>query len=74
MPPLAEDEFVGFMVSFIHFKTLKVLQIAAFFLEHTLTESNSLINIFRPSLETLHLARSEAGFEGLLVAVEYLLV
>lgn len=63
------------MAPFISFKSLKVFKIAAFFLETSDNgiERNSLIDIFPPSLETLHLTRLHVSFESLLEALEHLL-
>lgn len=63
------------MASFIDFNTLKVFKVAAFFLKTTEngTKRDSLINIYPPNLETLHLIRFQACFESLLEALEQLL-
>lgn len=63
------------MTSFISFKALKVFKTAALFLEKTdnRTERHSLVNIFPPSLETLHLTRLKGDTESVLQAVEHLL-
>ena len=63
------------MRSFISFKALKVFKIEARFLATTDngTGRDSLINIFPPSLETLHLIRFNASYESLLEALEHLL-
>ena len=65
----------GPMTSFIGFPTLKVFKTAARFLNSTDngTGRHSLINIFPPSLETLHLTRFQPFFESLLDAIEHLL-
>ncbi|MCJ1262065.1 hypothetical protein MMC22_001934 [Lobaria immixta] len=70
----SDEEIHGPMVSFISFKSFKVFKIAVFFLETTDNgiECNSLIDIFPPSLETLHLARLHLSFESLLEALEHL--
>lgn len=63
------------MASFISFNNLKVLKIAALFLKLTDNETNhhSLIDIFPPSLETLHLTRVQSRFTSILEAIEQLL-
>ena len=63
------------MESFISFNALKVFKTVAIFLTKTVkgTGRHSLINIFPPNLETLHLTRFQARFESLLEALEHLL-
>ena len=63
------------MTSFISFNTLKLFQTTAVFLETTESgaEGNNLINIFPPSLETLHLTRFQPHFKSILEALEHLL-
>ncbi|MCJ1269799.1 hypothetical protein MMC22_009692 [Lobaria immixta] len=67
--------FYGPMPSFISFNTLRVFKTAAVFLATTDngTERDNLIDVFPPSLETLHLTRFEARFESILEALEHLL-
>lgn len=68
-------EFYGLMTSFVSFNNLKVFKIPAIFLRKTDNEIDcpSLINIFPPSLETLHLTRFHACLSSLLEDVEQLL-
>ena len=65
----------GPMISFTSFKSLKVFKTAALFLENidNGTKRHSLINIFPPSLETLHLTRLQSCFQTTLEGVEDLL-
>ena len=68
-------ENFGPLSSFISFNKLKVFKITAPFLTMADIGSgrNSLINIFPPSLETLHLTRCQEWFESLVEPLEYLL-
>lgn len=68
-------KFYGPMTSFVSFNNLKVFKIPALFLRRTDNEidRHSLINIFPPSLETLHLTRFHACLSSLLEDVERLL-
>ena len=69
-----ESDLLDPMISFTSFNTLKVFKIAAVFLSMEAGfEHESLIDIFPPSLETLHLIRFQACFESLLQALEHLL-
>ena len=63
------------MTSIISLNTLKLFKTAAIILEtrENWTESDSLINFFPPSLETLHLTGFQPGFKNLLEALEHLL-
>ena len=63
------------MTSFINFNNLKMFKIAVDFLARTDTGTgcHSLINIFPPSLETLHLTRIQCLAETFLDALEHLL-
>ncbi|MCJ1466662.1 hypothetical protein MMC07_005282 [Pseudocyphellaria aurata] len=63
------------MVSFVGFNTLKFFKTAVCFLQTTENGigRQSLIDIFPPCLETLHLTRVEACFTNVLEAVEHLL-
>lgn len=63
------------MKSFVDFKNLKVFKIPALCFEiMNGTKRHSLINIFPPRLETLHLTRFQPCFMSLLEAIEQLLV
>ena len=62
------SEVTSPMPSFISFKTLKVFKTASKFLRH-----QSLIDIFPPSLETLHLTRFRVCIHGLLETLKHLL-
>ena len=64
--------YFGLMTSFISFNAFKNFKIAAFFLRTTdnRPERQSLINIFPPNIETLHLTRFLAAFETPLEALE----
>ena len=76
LPTLRAVGFCGPMPSFIGFSNLKVFKTAAIFLVKTLkgTEySNSLIDVFPSSLETLHLTRFQVDFQSILNALERLL-
>lgn len=66
----------GFMTSFISFRSLKTFKTAALFLESTDngTGGHSLINLFPPNLETLHLTSFYADYLSVLEALENLLV
>ncbi|MCJ1270150.1 hypothetical protein MMC22_010046 [Lobaria immixta] len=57
------------------FSVLKVFKTAALFLTKTIhgSERESLLSIFPPSLETLHLTRFQSNFNNLLEALEHLL-
>lgn len=61
--------------SFVSFNHLKVFKIAAPFVQRTENGigRHSLIDIFPPTLETLHLNRFEAYFETVFEALEHLL-
>ncbi|MCJ1466661.1 hypothetical protein MMC07_005281 [Pseudocyphellaria aurata] len=63
------------MVSFVGFNTLKFFKTAVCFLQTTENGigRQSLIDIFPPCLETLHLTRVRACFTNVLEAVEHLL-
>lgn len=63
------------MPSFVMFDTLKIFKTVAIFLEKTEKgkKPDRLVNIFPPSIETLHLTRCQSGFESLLEALGYLL-
>lgn len=70
------SHIIGPMPSLISFISLKVFKTAAIFLKATEngTERDKLINIFPPSLETIHLSQlQQASFTDVLEAVEYLL-
>lgn len=64
------------MASFVSFKNLKYFKAAVTFLEVTENGSSphKLVNMFPPSLETLHLSRFPEDVDAILEAVEYLLV
>ena len=64
------------MASFARFRALKVFTTTGLFLTKTIdgSERHSLLNIFPPSLETLHLTRFQSDFNQLLQALERLLV
>ena len=68
-------EYFGPMTSFISFNAVKVFKIAALFLEtiEDRPEPWSLVNIFPPNIETLHLTHFQAQFEQLLDGLEQLL-
>lgn len=68
-------EAFGPMTSFVGFKSLKVFKTPVFSLEKTEngTERHKLINIFPPSLETLHLTHFQACSESILEALEHLI-
>lgn len=76
LPLLRAVDFCGPMPSFIGFSNLKVFKTAAIFLARTLSEtwySNSLIDIFPLSLETLDLTHFQVDFQSILNALEHLL-
>lgn len=65
----------GPMPSLVNFSTLKVFKTPVVFLEETEngTGGHKLIDVFPPSLETLHLTRVSASSGSVLEAVEHLL-
>ncbi|MCJ1267795.1 hypothetical protein MMC22_007681 [Lobaria immixta] len=75
LPGVRPFQYFGSMISFTSFKSLKVFKTAALFLEiiDNGPECHSLINIFPPSLETLHLTRLQSQSQTILEAVENLL-
>ena len=75
LPALRPVEYFGPIISLVSFNNLKVIEIAALFLERTDngTRGRSLINIFPPSLETLHVTRLQSCFHSVLQPVEHLL-
>lgn len=69
-----EDNFLAPMPSFIRFSALKVFKSAGLFLTSTVhgNDRYSLINIFPPSLEVLHVTRFQSDYNKLLEALERL--
>ncbi|MCJ1270461.1 hypothetical protein MMC22_010358 [Lobaria immixta] len=63
------------MASFTRFSALKVFKAAGIFLTATVHGSgrHNLLNMFPPSLETLHLTRFQSDFNNPLEALEHLL-
>lgn len=72
---LGRRENPGPMTPWTGFNAVKVFKTEALFLTETIHEAErkSLLDIFPPNLETLHLIRFHPRFEGLLEALEYLL-
>lgn len=70
------NEYLKPMPSFVNFNCLRVFKIAMLFLQKTDSGigRHNLINLFPPTIETLHLTRVNGCFVNVLEAVEHLLV
>lgn len=69
-----EENFLAPMASFTRFSALKVFKSAGIFLSSTVRGNDhySLINIFPPSLEVLHVTRFRSDFDTILETLERL--